>query len=372
MSSFATITWNYVPGSLSTLVEYREQGDTDWITPTSPNNPTVFNTYTLEIEDNVIYDVRLTTNGIACGPRSMTLTVFTTGNSCCPSGYTLSEDGTFCFQLNTTTATPPVSPENTVAKSNISYGPYGTLIYNPGYDINGTGGFVQISYSNTFWANGPGYPTFPGPGTSLGPINRAGIWSTTTADGQVIGFSACIEAPVTGTYYVGIAGDNIPRITLDGNIVVQMDPSAMGIYLAANGYPDLGGVEIESTFRFFHVYPVVLEAGTRVLEMICENTTGPAAMAAEIYNLSSSQIQAASSYGAMGSGLVFSTKDFVGEPVQVGNGGIGYTCPPGYSLVLCDGPAYCTQTLTTATIPCTTTTTTTTTTSTTTTTTTTL
>lgn len=365
MSSFATITWNYVPGSLSTLVEYREQGDIVWITPTSPNNPTVLNTYTLEIEDNVIYDVRLTTNGIGCGPRSTTFTIFTVSGQCCPPGYTLSDDETFCFQINTTTATPPSSPENTVAKSFSGYSAYGSLIYDPGYNVNGTGTFVQINFANTFWVNGSGFPSASG-STVDGPLNRTGLWSTTTADNQTIGFTVCVELPENGTYYIGMGADDFCTVRVDGNTIIEQDVFAMNAYLSANGYPGT----LASTFRFWHIYPVALTVGTHVLEIIGNNLVTLAAIGAEIYNLSSAQIQAATSYVSMGSGLVFSTKDHVGEPVQVGSDGIGYTCPDGYSLVLCDGPAYCTQTLTTPTIACTTTTTTTTTTSTTTTTTT--
>lgn len=364
MAGIATICWDFVPGSLSTLVEYRVDGETAWITPTSPNNPTITNCYSLTIEDNTFYDVRLTTNGISCGPKSTTFQIFRAVGNCCPPGYTLSDDETYCFQTNVTTATPPSSPENTVAKSSIAYGPYGTLIYDPGYNIDGTGTFTQINYSNTFWVNGPGYPTFPGPGTVDGPFNRCGLWAATEADNQTVGFTVCITTPTSGVYYVGIAGDNVPEIVLDGVTIVDMDPAVMGAYLAANGYTALGAVPTEATFRFWHIYPVSISAGTHVLEMKCLNTFSIAAMGAEIYNLTSAQIQSATSYVSMGGGLVFSTKDFVGQPVQVGTGGVGYTCPSGYSLVLCDGPAYCTQTLTTPTIECTTTSTTTTTTTT--------
>lgn len=361
MATTANIMWAFVPGSLSTLVEYRVSGDTTWIQPITPDNPTTQNTYPLTIEDNVYYDVRLTTNGIACSSKSTTLQIINS-LECCPAGYTLSDDGTYCFQTNTTAATPPSSPENTIAKNNVAYGPYGTLIYDSGFNVNGTGSFIQISFSNTFWANGPGYPTFPGPGTTLGPLNRCGIWATTTTDNQTIGFTTCVNVPETGIYYVGIAGDNFPKISVDGNTVIEMDPVAMAAFLAANGYPNIAGAPGESTFRFWHIYPITLNAGQRVVELICLNTTGPAAMGAEVYDLTSAQIQSATSYVDMGAGLVFSTKDYVGQPVQVGTGGVGYTCPSDYSLVLCDGPAYCIQTLTTSPILCTTSTTTTTTT----------
>jgi hypothetical protein len=358
MSAFATITWSYVPGSLSTLVEYKLHGDTVWIKPTSPNNPTVLNTYTLEVETDTVYDVRLTTNGIACGPRSTTFQIMAPGGACCPPGFTLSEDGSYCYQTNTTAATPPSSPETTVAKTNSVYGEFGTLIYNAGFDIQGYGPYTQISTSNSFWIN---------TGNTLvdGPLNRSGLWATTTSNNQDVGFSVCVVAPTTATYYVGAAADNSIKIVLDGNTVVDMDPTAMAAYLSTHGFP---GVGVDLAFKFWHIYPVSLNAGNHVIEIIGHNDSSVAGMGAEIYLLSSAQIQAATSYAAMGSGLIFSSKDYIGMDVQVGSDGIGYSCPDGYSLVLCDGPAYCTQTLIEPTIDCTTTTTTTSTTTTTTTT----
>lgn len=363
MSTTANITWSFVPGSLSTLVEYRLSGDTIWITPSSPDNPTITNTYSLVIENNVYYDVRLTTNGISCGPKATTIQIISS-LGCCPPGYTMSGDETYCYQINTTAATPPSSPENTVAKPFAGYGTWGTLIYDIGYNINGTGTFTQISFANTFWVNGSGYPNLSGT-TGNGPLNRSALWSITELTPQTIGYSACITLDEPGTYYVGAAADNYSSIYLDGNLLLQMDPVAMSTFLAANGYPLATTYPTESTFRFWHIYPVQLQAGTQVLEIIGTNTGSIAAMGAEIYSASAAEIISATSYVDLGSDLIFSTKDVIGDPVQSGSDGIGYSCPVGYSLVLCDGPAYCTQTLTTATIPCSTTTSTTTTTTTT-------
>ena len=62
---------------------------------------------------------------------------------------------------------------------------------------------------------------------------------------------------------------------------------------------------------------------------------------------------AATSYTDLGSKLIFSSKDYIGQPVQIGTGGVGYTCAAGgSSLVLCDGTPYCLQLLTTSTVPC--------------------
>lgn len=363
MASTANITWDFVPGSLSTLVQYRISGTTTWLQPSSPNNPTTQNTYPLTINDNVYYDVKLTTNGIRCAAKSTTFQIIRSFE-CCPVGYTMSVDGTYCFQTNTTAATPPSDPQNTIEKNLSFYCAYGTLIYDLGFNIDGTGTFTQISYSNPFWVNGVGYPNMAN-NTTDGPLNRAGLWAPTEESGQTVGFTVCVTLPEQTTYYVGCGADNWITIKVDGNVVVDMDASAMGIFLAANGYP---AASIDAPYRFWHIYPLVLNAGDRVIEIVGNNEVAPppnpAAMGVEIYNSTQAEIETATSYGDFGADLIFSSKDYIGQPVQVGSDGFGYTCPSGYSLVLCDGPAYCTQTLIVNTIPCTTTSTTTTTTTT--------
>lgn len=361
-TSVATISWNFVPGSISTLVEYRVTGTITWIRPSFPMNPTATNEYPLTITDNVTYDVRLTTNGINCGPRSTTFTMISSF-ACCPSGYTLSDNGTFCFQTNTTDATPPSDPVNTVSSVRNDYTICGTYIYSS-FNTNGTGLSTIVSTSNPFWVNGTG-GCFVAGDTSSGPLNRSGLWAIGTPQpNQIIGFSVCITVPEDKIYYVGMGVDNIGILRIDGATIIQQDPAALDIQY---GLP--GG---SSTFRIWHVYPIEITAGTHVMELVGQNGSpaipNPAAMGMEIYNNTSAEIAVATSYTDLN--LIFSTKDFIGQPVQIGSGGTGYTCPDGFSLVLCDGPAFCTQTLTIGTIPCTTTTSTTTTTTTSTTTTT--
>src|ERR1044072_2820465 len=205
MAGIANICWDFVPGSLSTKVEYREHGSPSWIVPTSPNNPTQTNCYPLSIETNVLYDVRLTTNGISCGPRSTTFQIFLPQGNCCPAGYTLSDGETYCYQINTVAATPPPGGgENTIAKQNVNYGLFGSLIYSPGWSSDGTGTAIQIN-----------------------PSNRTGLWATTSTGNQDVGFSVCINALVAGTYYVGCFADNYIRIDVDGNNILTMNPTAM-------------------------------------------------------------------------------------------------------------------------------------------------
>lgn len=350
----AHITWQPVSGSTGYLVQYKLQTDLDYTTPTDPPNPTLATSYDIQIDTDTFYDVLITSNGVNCAPRGITIQIFAPSGGCCPNEYALSADGTYCFSSSTDVATPPSAGENTVAAPYVTYSEWGTLIYNPGYSSNGVGTFTQIPFSNPFWVNGIGYPNEPGT-IGAGPMNRAALWATTLEDGQTIGFTTCITVPETKVYYVGIGGDNIPSITLDGNPIIEMDPTVMANYLATHGYPQIlifPNAANESPFNWWHIYPVTILSGTHVLEMTCFNIAGPAAMAAEIYNATPSEIMSATSYADLGAKLIFSTKDFIGQPVQIGSDGIGYTCPSGFSLILCDGPAYCIRLLTTPPIDC--------------------
>jgi hypothetical protein len=260
-------------------------------------------------------------------------------NPYCPVNYDLSEDGTYCFLEEITSATPPTSSENSVAMTLDRYSVCGSWIYSS-FNINGTGASMQISTANAFWRNGPGDCVTLG-NTTDGPLNRSGLWSTSALDNQFIGFAVCITVPTTKTYYIGVGADNLAIIKVDGQTILEQDPAAMDA--------QYGTITSEAPFRVWAIYPVELLSGEHVVEVIGFNSVGagpnPATLGAEIYDNTSLEIAAATSYGDLN--LIFSTKDYVGQPIQLGNEGIGYTCPDGYSLRYCDSPIVCVKLLTT-------------------------
>lgn len=243
----------------------------------------------------------------------------------CSPGYTLAPDGSYCYQISEVPATPPTggTPENTVTAVHSSYSTYGTYIYQSGFATNGTGLSDQITTSNAFWINGPS-------NTSSGPLNRAGLWTTSTPAGQDIGFAVCLTLPESKVYYIGVGGDNRCRIVIDGNVIVDQNVSAL-----ATQY----GADAQITFKVWHVYPVALSAGPHIIELIGHNDSSSAALGAEIYNNTAAELIAATSYDDLD--LIFSTKDYIGGPVQLSTGGLGYSCPSGYSLAACEDPIVC-------------------------------
>lgn len=346
MAITATITWNFAPGSYGTILEYRESfGNGVWIKPTSPANPTLDNEYPLLIDENKFYDVRLTNIGRSGPCISVTKQIisYSSGSICCPATYSLSLDGTYCYKYIDLPPTEPTATEPLIKKSDVVYGTFGTLIYDLGFNPNGSGVSTQIVTSNPFWINDA--PT----NNTKGPLNRTAVWSTTTLSFQTIGYAVCINAPVAKTYYFGVGADNSVIARLDGTEILNMDANAMGIYLSANGYPGTGP---DATFKFWHVYPIELTAGFHVLELIGYNDSSVAAFGAQIYNATQAQLAAVVDSSGLIPYLMFSSETEVGNPVQLGSNGIGYSCPSGYSLILCDGSPKCRQILTSSTISC--------------------
>lgn len=348
-----TIKWSYIfPTSASnpTLVKYRPQGSQNWITPTSSPNPTTNEYYTLVgLDDTLTYEVLLTHVGDCCNcsTKSIYFTISTPSNCfTCPSGYTLSPDQTYCYTYDIVAPTQPTggTPDTTVAKAFTSYSFCGTLLMNPGYSANGVG-TINMHLTTFWWSN-------PNANTLDGPLNRCGVWASTEANDQDVGFSVCVNLPFSQVYYVGIAGDNYVSIKVDGNLIVQQDPIAL-----ANAYcdslsctPCTGGYTDRSSFIFWYIYPVQLTAGPHFIELVGHNVGGPAAIGAEIYANTPSEIAAAQSYNDLN--LIFSTKDYVGQPIQIGNLGYGYTCPSGYVLDSCSTPYQCRKLIVINSIPC--------------------
>lgn len=252
----------------------------------------------------------------------------------CPINYTLSDNSSFCYIEETAEATPPSAPENCVAVSYEYWGTCGAVIYDS-FNVNGTGSYTPISPSNPFWING-------GVGTCAtfqtltdGVLNRTGVWAPVPLPSQKIGFSVCINITETKTYYIGVGSDNFAIIRVDGQTIISQDEAAMDAQFGLVG----GG----ACSQYWNIYPIEIQAGNHAIELIGENSpqvvSNPASIGAEIYDNTPAEIAAATSYGDLN--LIFSTKDYVGMPIQLGTDDVGYTCPVGFSLVYCESPVIC-------------------------------
>ena len=255
----------------------------------------------------------------------------TTSTTCyCPNGAILDASG--CYIVQTTSATPPSVVNNLALFTYYQYGYGGTLIFN-NYDSNGVG-TVGSHLTSSWWSNTSST-------TTGGVLNRTGVWASTGAtNNQTIGFSVCVTAPSTKTYYIGIGCDNFGSIKINGITVLTQNSTLIFNSLISQGYPvsSVGA----TTWQYWIVYPITLLSGINYVEIYGNNTTGTASVGVEVYDATATDLANAASYTDLGAKLLFSTKDQVGLPVTIGTS-IGYTCPSGYSLVTCDGPYYCSE-----------------------------
>ncbi len=242
-------------------------------------------------------------------------------NSCnCPDGYTASSDGSLCYRVTSTSPTTNDTLLPEAGQDNNAYGEYGVKIYNYG-DYDSTGNSVSGDLAFSGFTN-----TFDGSSTTsveafyAGRMNANNVWVAGDANWpgpnypDFISFCATFTLSQSKTYYVGIAGDNDVSIKLNGvELVNQADNSP------------------QSNFKFWHVYPVLLNAGPNIIEMENWNRSSVGSFAAEIYDNTLNEMTAATSIGMLN--VVFATGDYLPGGSKEGQGFCSnYTCPTGYVL----------------------------------------
>jgi len=234
----------------------------------------------------------------------------------CPDGYEPYNDECRKISILPTEQPPTFTALLLEEKAYQQYSQYGIKFFDQGYDIGGIGTYeLWGDDAIEFWKN-----------TYLqldkGAMNRTGIWTTTFASNQEIGFASCFNTPVEKTYLIGFGVDNFVSIRVDGKYVMDME-----------------SIESANTFRYWNVYPVTIKKGIHVIEIIARNMSSIAAIGAEIYDATKEQLKLVTNAAQLEPYLVFSTKDLVGQYTNLGTN--GYDILEDYALVLCDGnPPY--------------------------------
>lgn len=260
----------------------------------------------------------------------------------CPEGYTQVDDQ--CQKVVTVPATlsATVYTVNPGSK-NIAYGSLGANFYGnisalPGPIVeNGSGQFVDAG-SNAIVPTPPGSAapgSVWGPGFTTSRLNTVGVWSTAAPNpvNEWVGFTHCVTIEQTGTYCIGLGGDNGIRFSIDGTVLVT----------AVNN--------ITFNFNFWHVFEVTLTAGTHIISVEGYNFAGDAAFGAEIYNATAATLAGYTTTLQVDAVTVFSTFDKIGDNFDIGQNS-GYTCPAGFTLGFCNGEPDCTGIQTTPYVPC--------------------
>jgi len=331
------ITFTPTVGSLGTLIEYKLSTDTVWITPTVPANPTTFAEYPLTFDTGNSYDVRISSYGGTCTPKYKIIIVEVPETGvCCPSGYTLAVDESYCYQENTISPTI-VQSDICLADSKLAtqYAGSGTYLYDPGYSTHLVGSNTLINVTPQ-WDEGVG--------TVVGPMNRRAVWVDTDCNGVKDGLTAGQRLQITyllpllspTIMYVGIGGDNTFRLDLNGTTIVDCDlatPAQLG--------------PVGNNFNFWHVFPINLIAGDNyfIFSGVGDGSTNDS-FGAAVYNNTSSEIAAATDDSQLD--IIFDTADLVGASIDIA------TCPSGYFLDTTGGQGsyICRQIITTTTTPC--------------------
>jgi len=173
-------------------------------------------------------------------------------------------------------------------------------------------------------------------------LSAVGVWTTpnncTQAENnnplnQWIGFTACIDVPVTATYSIGFGGDNYVRITIDGDLFAIINVS-------------------EFSAEAWHVIPLTLSAGSHNIVIEGYNLNRQASLGAEIYSTTPSVLSTITSEPALLPYVVWSTADRVGTTFDLAgapDGGAGEVCggcecPEGYTMSNCNGQLVCVRT----------------------------
>lgn len=238
----------------------------------------------------------------------------------CPTGWTLSPDGSQCTKISSQASVPPSgsggSPGIVERVTNNQWNEGGALLFAPGFNSDGSGTVVQALIVPHFWVNGATVWSTATRNNTDSRMNAAGIWVSGHSDGspynEFIGFSRKITTLAAKRVYVGIAGDNTVRITLNGTELLTMTNQ-------------LGG----ANFNYWSIYPIDLIEGDNYVEVFGSNSGGPAGFAAEIYDNTQAQLIAATSVGDLN--IIFTTSSLAGQPFDLGQT-IGYSCAPGWAL----------------------------------------
>lgn len=223
------------------------------------------------------------------------------------------------YVVESVVPTNPTDAEMLVNSANAAYGDLGGKVYKLFAGEYIPDDIINLIETPVVWKNVAGLSTD-------GPLNRCGVWSSLDATpGQYIGFGKSITVATPKIYYIGIGADNYMEISVNGTVIKSF-PSGDGIY---------------DHYRSWHLLPVMLRAGINLIHIRGYNDASAASVGAEIYNATLAELQAMASVEALDAVTIFSTKDFIGEYVEEGNFGTGYTCPEGYTLTDTEGVKSC-------------------------------
>ena len=264
---------------------------------------------------------------VICEPVELTASI--TGQ--CATGYVLSPDGTYCYQEDVQDAdcSGGVGTNTACHFTAVEYGQFGTIFYKQGgYNTNGTYTIAPARldtvlsglgvYAGTIWGN-------PVPNTADGRLNKTGIWlcGNQSYNALPLGFTKQIIVSTSKYYYIGVGADNTATLIVNGTTIVSQNETALNTQ---------NGVVSSSTFKWWHVYPVFLNAGVNYLELTGTNASSIGVFGVEIYDATEAQLLAITTEPDLDDVIIYSSKDVIdGDAFDAGN--CNCDALPGYSLI---------------------------------------
>ncbi len=277
--------------------------------------------------------------------------VVTNTTPTCPAGYTLVGSGAnqICEKITTVPVIDNMDlsdPNNPVPKPGFVFEPITKGNSNAGYGANG-GLFMDIDPSNSYpfvYSGG----TVPQPFTSSSNnlwkerlhssndtgTNNVGIWGNypnENVDDRIwLGFNHCIEIAESKTYVIGMAADNLCKLSVDGQLIIE--------FTAGNE---------TRNFKHWWLFPVTLDAGKHIISMEGYDNAQVASFGAEIYDMDMATLKTYTTEAELVPTIIFSTKpkqnssppsyfDISNNPSH-----LRYACPSGFLLSECSNVLEC-------------------------------
>ena len=199
----------------------------------------------------------------------------------CPAGYTYNATLKTCVKVEYTNVLSSAQTTAAVAgPTNAYHGLRAPKVYAVGYPTYGLG-TVTATLTASFW--GPNFVSggLPGDGFSS-YVKNISVSSPSATLGVSYGFSETVCINQTKTYYIAVAADDALKVSIDGNVVLDLTGAA--------GATNSMGSDLYNTL---HIYPITLTAGNHLFYFEYSNMLGPDMFAYSLFDMTLAELQAA-------------------------------------------------------------------------------
>ena len=199
----------------------------------------------------------------------------------CPAGYTYDAVLKTCVKVEYANVLSSSQTTAAVAgPTNAYHGLRPTKVYATGYPEYGLG-TVAATLTASFW--GPNFVSGTLPADSFSSyVKSISVSSPSATLGTSYGFSETVCINQTKTYYIAVAADDALKVSIDGNLVLDLTGRA--------GVTNSMGSDL---YNSLHIYPITLSAGNHLFYFEYSNILGPDMFAYSLFDMTLAELQAA-------------------------------------------------------------------------------